>query len=209
MSEASLAKTRGEQGFVLLEVIVTVAMIAVLVSLVTAYIGFGVRLMSAGRAQDDRTRIVRASETLNVWFASAMPVRNRDRTRRTVLFEGQRDALAFVSLWTGMGQPEGATVVTIRHLAAREGPGALGFSLSLLDAGADVLPDLPARDMLLKPVRGARFSYFGSRDGRERPAWFESWSDSMLLPRLVSVKLEVQIGSHLETMDLVYRLNAR
>jgi len=194
-----------EHGFTLVELLIAVALLALLTTLVFG----GLRFAARAWARTDH-RAVAAGDLWaiqNVFrhaISGAYPAfASADPTDREVVFSGASEWLALVApLPTAI-----ASGVEAHQRFFVEGEGrsrallmAWRLNLSASEEGA-LLPENRVR--LLDHVRTLRFAYYGARDDTQAPQWWGRWSGFTRLPDLVRVHVERDDPALPEWPDLV------
>jgi general secretion pathway protein J len=185
-------KRAAQSGMTLVELVVALALLALIVGALAAALGTGVGANAAvgARAGGDETLRV-AHTTLRRYIGQARPVKWRAGAREQIGFIGEAQSLGFTAImppWPGTGgfyrvrvgleeRPGGMALVLRRAPTAGE---RMDYDL----AGA---PDMA---VLAEGVAALRFSYFGVEDGAREPAWRAEWRGQRHLPRLVRLDLQ-------------------
>ena len=168
------------RGFTLLELLVGVALLAVLAGLLFAALRLGAdgldRVDATATVAEDR-RIVAAF--LRQRLANATPVIERDESGAHVAFDGGADRLRLI---TDMPPALGGSRHTLELGNARDG---LRLTWTPL-LGADAETEPASRQLTTVP---ARFAYYGQRTGETAPSWHDEWRNELALPRLVRLDL--------------------
>lgn len=182
---------RGERGFTLIEVLVSLTLLGALVAMLSGALRLGLigRETVDGRAEwlED----VRISQTfVRQYIEAARPFSWVIDRRTEVAFEGSIESVSFVAAMPGWQSPGGLYLVRI----AREGD-RLILTRRITSgevAGFDFSSDVE-RTILATGIARLDFSYFGDAppfDGT--PGWRDEWRGRAATPRLV--RLEVAFG---------------
>lgn len=173
-------------GFTLVEVLIGIAVLAMMMSLLTSALFTMTRSARAGEKQLealDSAQLVYAF--LRRQLQSAFPLTERDDGEELVLFEGSPERLRFV------GQLPRAAGLGLQFIDLRVERNALvmRFRAAWPDAPLSAEAVEWERRVLLPDVRRARWRYFGAAN--DLPAkWAEDWSGRDRLPELVQLELE-------------------
>jgi prepilin-type N-terminal cleavage/methylation domain-containing protein len=169
------------RGFTLLELLVGVALMALLAALLFASLRFGAGSLArvdATAAVAEERRIVAAF--LRQRLAGAEPLVERDATGAHVAFDGTADRLRLVA---DMPPAVGGG----RHRLSLENT-ARGLQIAWTPLlGPDAEPVESGRRRLA--AGAARFAYYGRRAGAAEAAWHQTWTGELALPRLVRLQL--------------------
>lgn len=184
----ALEPSRGERGFTLVELLVSMAVLA-LVGLVMMG---GLRFVLRAFAHTDARRAGLEQLTLGLavlkdQLERAEPLMRKVGNEDFVLFEGEADRLRFANV-----EPPflaGPPYVAYEYALAFDAGGTrLELRRAPLDPAALDLDDAVAAGeprVLLRLARSLRFTYFGSLKPREPPRWHEVWPKGARLPLAV------------------------
>src|SRR5262245_4789313 len=182
-----------ETGFTLPEVLIALALLAVIASLLVEAIASTRLALQATDRQLSHGAVPRTQAVLRRLIAEGRP--GPEASRQLDLdraFIGGRDKVSFVSSFVAQGQFGGLwrydLAVDPNDVSAA--PGALVIAQRLLRPATAYAPDgapPSTRSVLLKGVQDLRLRYFGVLEGDGAPQWHDSWQHPSLLPLLVSV----------------------
>lgn len=195
-------KSRAQGGFTLIELIVAVALLAMMMTLLYSGLVFAFRSWDAGEANGRRDADRRIGENfLRRELTELFPMRWKDPMTLKFAFDGQSQSLRFVS----SRPPE----VTLGGLSL------VGLSV---EAGQDrtrnlvmrrAMPDDDAKDfgplehapgtVLLEDVDSVTFSYFGAENDLSEPRWVDNWTVTAI-PTLVRMSVRNADGTMLPAM---------
>ena len=196
------------QGFVLLDALLALVLVALTFGLVAGIVGFGHRVVEAGRTRDRIADLAGGGRALAEWIGDASALRPRVGERPgPVLFEGRSDRLSFVTLNTGDALPAGLLAVTVGHAGGTQA--GLLFEALPMALGESELPDMTARQLLVSHVLAARFRYFGVLTEGGAAGWHDEWTGVARLPLLVALRLELDLGRRTEPLALSFRTRAQ
>lgn len=189
-------------GFVLMEALVALILLALLLGLFATTLSFGRRIASAGTARDQMADIATGTEALAKWLSGAVP------SRKVVVdgfspvqFEGYADGLVFNTLSNGDVLPGGILAVTI---SARGN--MIAFEAAPLPVGQSHPISRGDPQILLDHVAAARFSYFGSPRSGAPAQWHAEWRNAEHMPRLVGLQAKMILHGRTATMDFLFRV---
>jgi general secretion pathway protein J len=174
-----------EAGLTLIELLVSLALLAVLTGFLVGGLTMGRRAFEA-----DRTAGI-VSETdagIGVIFGligSALLVSAGEEGKATIIaFDGRRDIMTFVGLSEGHALPGGPTKFNLR----RNGGDLVVNAASFRAGERELLPSV----VVLTGVRTVRFGYFGKKTPTAEAAWLSDWFGSDHLPDLVSIEIDFE-----------------
>ncbi len=184
-----------EAGFTLLEVLVALALTALLATALVGMVRLGTIGWERTAARVSATEgLVRADRTLRRQLAAMVPAGALGDIRgRPPLFFGAADGFGWVARTPAAARAPGLYGQRVRSEA---GGGMILESWLLNDpARIDVAPLFS-----LAPIR---FAYFGVVGPGSPPAWHARWAAGPIPPRLVRLRFPQDAG----LPDLVYRLS--
>jgi general secretion pathway protein J len=188
----STVQGRGEAGFTLIELVVSLALLVLMLALINGAFGFGLRAWEMTE-EVERTQSVEAFRNmLDQRLAEALPLMSSDE--RGILrfaFSGRPDELSFVTPMPARGGlPAGLYQATLRLTGARR----LALELQPLVSANRPAAGEGHRPVLLEGVTGFAVRYYGSPDGRAEPHWADQWQGRSALPQLVAVEVGFAAG---------------
>jgi len=189
-------------GFVLMEALVALILLALMLGLFATTLGFGRRVASAGVARDQMAEVATGTEALAKWLSGAVPARNVIVDGFSpVQFEGYADGLSFKTLSNGDVLAGGLLAVTV---AARGN--IIAFEAAPLPVGRDRPAARGEPQVLLDRIASARFSYYGSPRSGDPLQWYDEWRNAEHMPRLVGMRANVLLHGRTTTMDFLFRV---
>ena len=179
---------RRRRGFTLLELLVGMAVFALMASVVLGGIRLGLKSWDAAAARSeavDEIRVVHA--LLRRQLSSALPLATSHSGGWSLVFEGDSRSVRFVSELPGYVSGGGIHIVTLGMRPGEDGDDLVlsWRPLHALDENAE-----PQRAVLAHKVTEIRLDYFGARTRGALPQWSDSWRDSRSMPRLIRLALE-------------------
>jgi general secretion pathway protein J len=187
------ASGRPESGFTLIEVLVSLALLALLLALLAGGLRYARSTWDA-TARLDRLADADMAETfLRARLAEAMPLYEQRRAGTVrALFQGAGDSMSFVA--PAPNGPAGTGLYRYT-LEAAGGPGQGRHTLVV-----KLVPHLPSiRDsalerppeqyQLMRNIRSVSFRYFGRGELRGEPAWHAVWPRTDAMPNLVEIAI--------------------
>ena len=180
---------RGSAGFALIEVLVSLALLAMILALLPG------ALRAGNRALNDALALSRPSSSgLTLRYVAqrleeALPhYDHRGGRASKVAFLGLKDRVSFLSPMAS--GPLGGGIYRLDlgvRRGAASGPAALVLGMALDgDPGAEA-QDAGTERVLMGAIRDVRFRYFGSRTFDDARGWHDDWIDADRLPELVEV----------------------
>jgi general secretion pathway protein J len=183
-------RRQGEQGLTLIELLLALAILAVLTGFLASGLSIGRRAFDADRTGEIGAETDGAIQAITSLIASALPVRGSTANPKSgVMFDGRQETLSFVSLSEGRSLRGGPHTVRLRRSGVDLVVDVMGPALE--PAGAATGP-VPTRVVVLSGVRDIRFSYFGGMNQGGPPGWQAQWLGAERLPALVSIQIDFE-----------------
>lgn len=193
--------TQRSKGFTLVELLLSLGIVAFIMTMVYAGLQTALRSADAGEAHIDRTSKIRvAHEFLRHQLSRILPLSfDQDEVRNLArVFEGERDRVRYVAPMPGyLGQ--GGPYVQELEIAG----GQLLFRYWLLN-GYD--PDKIDRSStpirLLEGISGGSFAFRGTDREGKVTRWASKWEESQATPVMIQLKLKFKPETRLVWPDL-------
>jgi general secretion pathway protein J len=177
----------GEAGFTLVEVLVVLALVALLSGALFGAVGFAIKLwdkVTTHSAATDQSLLV--EDFLHRTIGAAYPLFVRDDpTQGHIAFAGTQTTMDFVGP-TPISRGVGGR--SRYHLALEPADGGLGLVVTARPELSTSGIEVGTKDVLLSGLTGVKFSYFG-RDRSDPPNWREQWNSGENLPELVRIRI--------------------
>jgi general secretion pathway protein J len=202
-----------EGGFSLLEVLVSLMLLALILSFIPGTLRIGQRVWETDEDFERRAALSTFRRYVEQRLAEAMPIHRRDRSGLRIEFAGESDRVAFVA----------------PAEAGPAGGGVYRFDLRRAD-GAGWARPLVLRQALYRPATGAEaeasgqsptlehesamravdlsFRYFGAPNAGESRVWLAQWPRQDSLPELVEMSISLG-GRTPQTEHVVVPLRLR
>ena len=195
------ARRRGEQGLTLIELLLSLAILAVLTGFLAGGLTMGRRAFAASHASEVGGETSAAIQTVVALVASALPVRfDGAGPKDGVGFDGRQEGLSFVALSEGRSLRGGPHKIVLRRSGGDVVVDIVALTGVRPKEGAEVSP---TRVVVLSGVRDIRLGYFGTTDPKVKPAWRAEWLRAERLPDLVSIRIEFEDERRNEPAALV------
>lgn len=185
----AMTRKRTDAGFTLLEMLLALALLALIVSSLLGGLHLGRRAFEAGRGGEANSEIEAAAAALSDLLAQTFPATVSDPDKGSVaVFSGRPNGCFFTALSEGRTQM-GGLVSTEIGLQNRSGHNDLAVWSKVFRAGA--VAATRREDMretrLVSNVTSFGMAYFGVVEDGRPPEWRDEWLLRDRLPKLVSV----------------------
>lgn len=190
-------------GFTILELLISMTLVALLLVLSFGGLRFGTRAWDAGnRHLDASTDVQLAQDFLRASIEQAYPALQDASTSGALAFQGSAEKLDFLAPLPRAFGAAAIARMSISTVASGDSKGMLlNWALDLPSASNVGAPH--GESLLLSNVLSVNFSYFGpDRDGRNA-GWHRDWSERNRLPLLVRVSVLFQAGEERKWPDLI------
>jgi prepilin-type N-terminal cleavage/methylation domain-containing protein len=190
-----------QAGFSLLELLIALALLAVIGALLVASIGDARRALGVVDRRNAQAAVAPVQGVLRRLIEEARPSPDGPPDPKRG-FVGESDRLSFVSSFVPQGQYGGLRRYDIGLEAAGVGPVRLVMK-HRLDTTVPMPADGSSSTVLLDGVEALRVRYFGALDQGASPAWHDSWRHPVNLPLLVSLDVTFTPGDRRQWVVLV------
>ena len=183
----------GQRGFTLIEVLVSLVLLALVLSLLTGAVRFARGTWDAAARLDLEAGFDAASFTRARLGEAAAFFEPGEAGLVRVAFKGTGDSVKFVA--PAQSGPAGAGLY--RHVLELEPAGSSRAAGNLLVSLAPYQPRQPRetaelpleKHVLAENVKAVAFRYFGRKDLRSAPEWHTAWPRTDALPDLVEMAI--------------------
>lgn len=181
-------------GFTLLELVVALAVLALLMLLLTGGVRSSLDLLDRAATRSEAIEdLPLAHQALRRILAGAMPVTlppPANDEPAQIRFAGDASWLELVG---HLPEPAGGGTWRIA-LATHDGDAGRALVLRWIPLDATEGSSPGGEAVLLEHIAGLRLAYLGDDGPGLAPAWADSWRDRRRLPRLVRVEVSFPIG---------------
>ena len=181
--------TNAEAGYTLLELLIALALLAVIATLLLNAIGSARQALNTVDRRGTQASVPAVQSVLRRLLVEAranLDVAEQADPRRA--FIGEPNKLEFVSSFVPQGQYGGLWRYEIDLESSKAGPESSALVLTQqLVRPVSPTTGQPLRTVLISEVRALSVRYFGAEDKDSAPQWQDAWRHPYRLPRLASV----------------------
>jgi general secretion pathway protein J len=200
-----MTRTSLQRGFTLLELMLSILLLALLLAGTYGAIRTAVHGMHSGELAIDRVNRLRvAEEFVRRQVSRIMPLAfaQDQNTNTNFVFEGRGDFMRFVAPMPGYLSKGGPYVQTLAFVGNRRGGRELVFTDAMLngfdpDQKSDVEPSV-----LLDQIADGRFEYRTLDENGELTDWSDQWDDPSLTPVMVRVVVRMRPEAQVEFPEM-------
>lgn len=204
MTRELAVPVRRRNGFTLLELLISMTLLAMLSVMLLGGMRLGGRVWERSAKDVDQMDEVRiARDFIRTTFTEAYPLFDKsDPVHPNINFVGDSSSVRFLA---PMPQSLGAAGMAKMSLYIETAGESSRLILTLRQelAFADTKP-FPST-VLLDKISSATISYFGSEEAGSAPAWQDHWKGTGALPQLIRIRIVFSKGDARFWPDLIVR----
>jgi len=184
-------RRRVRNGFTLLELLLAIALLAMMTSAILGGLHLGRRAWESTRASDAVDDVENAARTLAIQLSRIYPVTPAKPSAVPVIFfEGMANALRGITLNEGGAQWGGLIAIEIGSVESSNGADLSVWTQVFREAESHgPVRETMKMTVLLRELDLLEFSYFGIAEKNKPPVWTKEWIDHAELPILISFKI--------------------
>ncbi len=188
-------RDRASNGFTLLEVLVGITIFSLVIAVLYAGYGLGIRSWESGeRTQSAVSELRLAGSFVRRQAAQAFPLAISADNAWRLWFEGEPERLVFVTAMPAYLGQGGMYEMTLKVEEQEEGA-TLTVSRRLLHPDAERgRPGVDDRARpLVENLENAQFAFFGATGDDGEESWQTRWAGRQRLPRLVRLRMRSRV----------------
>lgn len=174
-----------DAGFTLLELLVAMALVGLLSLVLWGGLHFGTqvwRVSDDDMREGDSVRMVQ-NELTRMISAAYPAFQQIDASHARILFDGDPHRLQFLA-------PDRATPGSMSVVTIEEAQGTHDVAMRTVTRAELATESDPGWSrILLDHLKSLEFSYYGSNNPQEEPAWHSEWKDRTRPPALVRIRV--------------------
>jgi prepilin-type N-terminal cleavage/methylation domain-containing protein len=172
------------RGFTLLELLIAIAMTAIIVVIVAGAMKLSIRSVDRGEKRIDALERIRTSiNIVEAQIQSMTGLTYDDNGEKKHYFKAARDSLKFSTDYSIWGGQRGYTVVSYTVVTGNNGKQTMKATENV--AGIDNGKDTP----LLGSFDKVYFEYYSKGPTDEKGSWVDEWTDDINIPEKVKLHL--------------------
>ena len=185
-------KIKRRCGFTLLEVMVAMVVLSFIFLILFSSLFSANKYWQTAETiseKNDELRLV--SRFIRKSISQSIPLIWVDKKKRTLLFKGEQDKLAFTSRLPAHRGGGGLYLITL-HVLEKDDMNQLAIHYKLIQPDEypmDNISDETKHTTLIKNIDSISFSYFGKEDNNLQAQWHNEWPNKEQLPRLIKIEL--------------------
>jgi prepilin-type N-terminal cleavage/methylation domain-containing protein len=174
-----------DKGFTLLELLISITLVATIVAIATGALRLGYRSISSGEKKMESLERFRSSlYIINSQISSAIPLSFDRQGIKQVYFAGSEDFVRMATNYSIWGGQRGHVIVEYRVAIENNGTRSLYASENLVGT------EKPRETKLLQGLNGIYFEYFlQDRTEELGGKWISQWSDTTTVPEKIRLRL--------------------
>jgi general secretion pathway protein J len=176
---------RYDKGFTLLELLISITLVATIIAIATGALRLGYRSISSGEKKMESLERFRSSlYIINAQILSGVPLSFDRQGVKQVYFAGSAEFLRLASNYSIWGGQRGYVIVEYRVVVENNGTKSLYASENLVGT------EKPQETKLLQGLDGIYFEYFlQDRTEELGGRWVSQWSDTTKVPEKIRLRL--------------------
>ncbi len=172
------------EGFTLLELMVSLALLTVIITVISGAIRLSYRSVDSGERKVESLERQRMSlAIIDSQIQSGFPLTREQQGVKVPYFKGEREVLMFASNYSIWHGEKGFVQVMYRVVQNEKGKQALYASETII--GVENFRETK----LLEGFDEIYFAYFLRDPGTQEPTWTGSWRDDAAMPQRIAVNL--------------------
>ncbi len=181
-------KPKNNVGFTLLELIISITLVAIIVLIVAGAANLGYRSFNSGERKLNAVERLRASFIIiDAQIQSGVPLTLEDGGVKQYYFVGEQDSLKFSTNHSIWGGQRGYVIVNYRVETDEKG------KRTLFASEYKVGMEIQKETKLLEGFNEITFDYFSQDVTEEEGEWITQWVDEEMMP--TKIKLNLVQGS--------------
>ncbi|MGO9772919.1 MAG: prepilin-type N-terminal cleavage/methylation domain-containing protein [Roseiarcus sp.] len=203
-------KSGARAGFTLLELLLSITLLALITGAIVGGLHFGKRAWETGKTYEEVDQVEEAARALAEQLARAYSVFVTSPDKLQIIgFVGQPERCRFIELSEGEAQWGGLILTEIA------GDGAQGDNLAVWTRlyrpaeGFSIARTAMRMTPLLRNAANFKLSYFGVIEKDHPPVWSDVWVNREALPLLVAVTVGAKRSGHIVDVSSTVALRQR
>lgn len=188
-------------GFTILELLVSLALIAVLVNSLAGGLHLGRRAWETARTGEELDDGEAAMHGVSVLISKAFSVSAVNNQRVVqLIFIGDAHNLEFVSLSEGEAQRGGLILTQLGVKSGKKTALHLWTALYRANTALAMKREDMRDDMVLDGIGDFKLAYFGADIG-QLPQWKDLWQNQQSMPKLISIRFTIERRGQVKALE--------
>jgi general secretion pathway protein J len=171
-------------GFTLLELTISIALIGIIIVVVAGTLRLGYRSVEAGEKRIESLERIRSSlNIIDSQIQSFTPLTYEDQGETKHYFKGEKALMQFSTNYSIWGGEKGYVVATYTVTTADNGKQVLSASENIVGTG------LSRETNLFTNFDTISFAYFFTDPAEEQGIWVDQWTEEDVLPQKIALRL--------------------
>jgi general secretion pathway protein J len=176
--------TRHNKGFTLLELVISITLVATMITIATGALRLGYRSISSGeRKMESMERFRSSLYIINAQILSGVPLSFDRQGVKQVYFAGSADFLRLATNYSIWGGQKGYVIVEYRVVTENNG------TKSLYAAENQIGTQIQKETKLLQGLDAIYFEYFFKDKTEELGIWITQWTDTTTVPKKMRLRI--------------------
>jgi prepilin-type N-terminal cleavage/methylation domain-containing protein len=185
--KVKIKKGLGQQGFTLLELMISLVLMGVVVLITAGAMRLGTRAAESGQSKIESIERFRTSlNIIESQIQSAVVIRNTNLTADLDFFhlKGDRKSLQFRSLYSLWGGSKGPIFAAYEVREENMGSKTLYVTENPI-----IIPDAAREVRLIEGAKDIFFEYYHKGPTDEKGSWVDDWTDKQVIPERIRVTI--------------------
>jgi len=181
------AVSKPEEGFTLLELMVSFLIIGILVLIIAGALRLGLNIVDKGEAKINSLERTRTSlKIVNSQIQSQFPIAFEEDGEKKFYFQGESKTMQLATNYSIWGGQRGYVLVRYKVETDESGKEMLSASENII--GMDNIKETT----LFKSLDKIYFEYFFKDPLKEEGEWIDKWTDNFKIPEKIKLHLEAK-----------------
>lgn len=179
-----------QKGFTLLELTISITMLALIVLIIAGTLRLGYRSIESAERKIEASERMRVSfHVIDSQIQSYIPLTYIENGERRYYFKGNKTSMQFSTNYSVWGGERGYVVSTYDVVASENNKQALLVTENVVGI------ELARQTKLLENFDSISFKYYYKDPTEEHGKWIEEWTDETTVPQKIKIHLSSDTGN--------------